>query len=71
MSLTKRWIRDGQNRVVASVTSGFNGGEEVVRDEDNRIVGRVSPKFHVTRDDHNNLVSLNTADSGLLIRGKK
>ena len=71
MSLEKRFVRDGRNRVIASVTSGFSGGEEVVRDENNRIVGRTSPKFHVTRDLHNNLVSLNTADAGLLIKGKK
>jgi hypothetical protein len=71
MSLTKRWVRDGRNRVIANITSGFSFDESVVRDENNRIVGRVSPKSYVTRDSHNNLVSIDTADAGLLIKVKK
>jgi hypothetical protein len=71
MPLQKRFVRDGKNRVVASITSGFDDDSEVVRDEGNRIVGRSCPRYGVTRNLDNTFVSLNTADSGLLIRGKK
>jgi hypothetical protein len=71
MPLEKRYIRDGQNRVVGSVTSGFADESTVVRDEHEHIVGRTSDRFHTTRDEHGGLISTNTADPGLLINRKK
>jgi hypothetical protein len=72
MSLKKEYIRDGKNRIVGSVTSGFVGAyESVVRDEHEQIVGRTSEKFGTTRDENGGLVSTNTADPGLLIRSEK
>jgi hypothetical protein len=71
MSLEKKYIRDGKNRLIGSVTSGFAGESSVVRDEHERIVGHTSGLFHTTRDEHGKLVSTNTADAGLLIGRKK
>ena len=71
MSLEKKYIRDGRNRVIGSVTTGFSDESAVVRDEDGDTLGRTSDRFHTTRDAHGNLVSLNTSDPGLLINRKK
>ena len=67
MSLTKQYVRDGQRRIIGSVTSGFSDTSAVVRDEDNEIVGRTSQRFDTTRDEHGNLVSINSPDPGLLL----
>jgi hypothetical protein len=72
MSLKKEYVRDGKNRVVGSITSGFVGAyDTIVKDEQERIVGRTSEKFHTTRDERGALVSTNSSDPGLLIRSKK
>jgi hypothetical protein len=67
----KEYIRDGKNKVIGSVTSGFSGESTVVRDEHEHIVGRTSERFHATRDERGKLVSTNSADPGLLINRKK
>lgn len=70
--LKKTYIRDGKNRVVGSVTTGFEGSfEALARDEHGGIIGRTSERFGTTRDGHGNLISLNTADPGLLFNRKK
>ena len=70
--LKKKYIRDGEHRVIGSVTSGFVGSyEAIVKDEHEQIVGRTSERFATTRSEHGGLVSTNTADAGLLIKGKK
>ncbi len=71
MSLEKKFIRNGERKIIGSVTTGFPDGVAVVRDEDNRYIGKTSDKFNITRDEHNRLVSTNTADAGLLINRKK
>ena len=71
MSLRKEYIRNGKNRVIGSVTTGFDDESSVVRDEEGHILGRTSNRFNTTRDAHGNLVSLNTSDPGLLINRKK
>jgi hypothetical protein len=72
MSLEKRYIRDGQNRVIGSTTTGFTGSfETIVRDEYEQVVGTTSERFHTTRDEHGGLVSINSSDPGLLINPKK
>ena len=72
MPLEKRYVRDGQNRVIGSVTSGFVGAyETIVKDEHEQIVGRTSERFGTTRDENGGLVSINSADPGLLIGRKK
>ena len=69
--LKKTYVRDGKNRIIGSVTTGYEGSfEELVRDEHDNILGRTSERFHTTRDEHGGLVSIDTADSGLLIRKK-
>ena len=70
MPLEKRYIRKS-GEILGSVTSGFSDESSVVRDEHNNIVGRVSDRFHATRDDHGKLVSTNTSDPGLVIDRKK
>ncbi|HEY4740370.1 MAG TPA: hypothetical protein VIH76_07240 [Candidatus Acidoferrales bacterium] len=68
--LKKEFIRDGTRRIVGSVTTGYCDTSAVVRDEGNRIAGRTSDRFHTTRDSSGKLVSINSADPGLLIRKK-
>ena len=64
--LKKNVIRDGHNRVIGSVTSGFAGGSSLVRDAEGRLLGKTSETFHNTRDAQGKLVSTNTPDAGLL-----
>ncbi len=71
MSLQKKYIRDGNRRIVGSVTTGFDDESAVVRDETNKIVGRTSDMFQTTRDADGKLVSANTSDPGLLIKPRK
>ena len=68
MSLKKEFIRDGQRRIIGSVTTGYTGSfDTLARDEHEHIAGRTSERFSTTRDEHGKLVSINTADAGLLI----
>jgi len=69
--LKKEHIRDGKNRIIGSVTTGFAGETSVVKDKHEQIVGRTSGLFGNTRDEHGSLVSINSADPGLLINRKK
>jgi YD repeat-containing protein len=69
--LKKDYVRDGNRRIIGSVTTGFDDTTAVVRDEYNQITGRTSERFHTTRDGHGNLVSTNSPDSGLLIGKRK
>ena len=71
MSLSKKYVRDGKNRIIGSVTTGFDDTTAVVRDEQNRINGRTNERFSTTRDENGKLVSINSADAGLLINRKK
>jgi hypothetical protein len=71
MSLTKTYVRDGNRKIIASVTSGFSDETEIVRDGENHVVGKVNHHFENTRDARGNLVSINTADPGLLIGRSK
>jgi len=68
--LTKNYVRDGNRKIIGSVTTGYSDTSAVVRDEGNGIAGRTSDRFRTTRDSHGNLVSTNSSDPGLLIRRK-
>jgi len=71
MTLRKEWVRNGQHRIIGSTTAGFTGAfDTIVRDESGHYRGRTSEHFGTTRDEHGNLVSINTADPGLLIKPK-
>jgi YD repeat-containing protein len=69
--LKKEFIRDGNRKIMGSVTTGFNDTSRIVRDERNQITGRTSDRFGTTRDAHGNLVSVNSPDPGLLIGTRK
>jgi hypothetical protein len=69
--LTKNYVRDGNRKIIGSVTTGFSDESAVVRDEGNRITGRTSERFHTTRDGHGDLISINSSDPSLLIGRKK
>ncbi len=70
--LRKSYVRDGHNRVIGSVTSGFTGAfDSLVRDEHDHVVGRTSQRFGTSRDAEGHLVSTNTADPGLLFYRKR
>jgi len=66
MALVKTYIRDGHNRLIGSVTTGFSDTSSVVRDAEGRLRGRTSDRFSTTRDVHGNLVSIDKSDAGLL-----
>jgi hypothetical protein len=70
--LRKTYVRDGKNRLIGSVTTGFEGSfEALIRDEHENTIGRSSERFGTTRDGHGNLISVDTADPGLLLNRKK
>lgn len=71
MSLTKTYVRDGNRKIIGSVTSGFSDETEIVRDDENRVIGKINHRFENTRDARGNLVSVDTADPGLLIGKRK
>jgi hypothetical protein len=71
MSLTKRYVRDGKNRIIGSITSGYSDSSSVIRDDHEQILGRTSERCNTVRDAHGNLVSINSSDPGLLIGRKK
>ena len=71
MSLSKKYTRDGKNRIIGSITSGYSDSSSVVRDEHEQIAGRTNECFNIVRDAHGNLASINTSDPGLLIGRKK
>jgi hypothetical protein len=69
MPLSKTYVRDGNRKIIGSVTSGFSDETEIVRDADSCVTGKVNHRFHNTRDAHGRLVSIDTPDAGLLIGG--
>ena len=71
MSLKKEYVRDGKRQIIGSITTGFSDTSAVVRDEDNGISGRTSERYDTTRDEHGNLVSINSPDPGLLLGRRK
>lgn len=69
--LKKEVVRDGEGRMIGSVTTGYSGSyESVVRDENGTLLGTTSSRFGTTRDANGGLVSNNAANAGLLIRRK-
>ena len=71
MALTRKYVRNGERKIIGSVTSGYSDTSTVVRDEHDQIAGRTSERFNTVRDAHGNLVSINSSDPGLLFRRKK
>ena len=69
--LKKDYVRDGNRKIIGSVTSGYSDTSAVVRDENGSIAGRSSERFQTTRDKDGGLVSINSSDPGLLIERKK
>jgi YD repeat-containing protein len=64
--LKRKVIRDGSNRVVGSVTTGYAAGTSIVRDAEGHLLGKTSERFHSTRDAQGRIISINTPDAGLL-----
>jgi YD repeat-containing protein len=62
------YIRDGQGRLIGTVTSGLPNGDILVRDVNGRILGHANTVFNITRDAAGRLISRNAADVGLLFR---
>lgn len=65
MALKTRFVRDRQNRVCGTVTSGYLDGSEAVRNRHGQLVGRVLHSEELTKDNHNRIVAHN-ADYGFL-----
>jgi len=68
--LKKDFIRDGNRRIIGSVTTGYSDSSGIVRNQRNQFAGRTNERFNTVRDAHGNLVSTNSADPGLVI-GRK
>lgn len=68
--LKKEVVRDGEGRIIGSVTSGLAGDSTCVRDEREQVIGTTNGTFNNTRDNHGKVVSNNSADPGLLFRKK-
>jgi len=66
MPLEKKYIRNGRNQLVGSVTSGYSDTTEFARDAQGKLLGKTNSRMSNTRDAHNGLVSIDTADAGLL-----
>lgn len=66
--LKKNYVRDGSRKIIAPITTGYSDSSSVVRDERNNVTGRTNDTFQTTRDSSSKLVSINSADPGLLIR---
>lgn len=66
MPLEKKYIRNGRNQVIGSVTSGYSDTTEIVRDAQGKLLGKTNRRFSNTRDAQGRLVSINTPDAGLL-----
>ena len=69
--LKKDVIRDGNRKIIGSVTTGYSDTSSVVRDERNQVTGRTNDRFRTTRDERGNLVAVNSPDPGLLIATRK
>ena len=57
--LKKDYVRDGNRRIIGSVTTGFDDTTAVVRGERNQITGRTNERFDTTRDSKGSLISIN------------
>jgi hypothetical protein len=68
--LKRHFIRDGNRRIIGSITAGYSDSSSIVRDQRNQITGRTNERFNNVRDAHGKLVSANSADPGLVI-GRK
>lgn len=68
--LKKQYVRDGNRRIIGSVTSDYSDTSSLVRDAKNGIA-RTNRRFQTTRDKAGSLVSVNSPDPGLLISRKK
>jgi len=66
VALEKKFIRDGRNRLLGSVTSGYSDTTEVVRDAEGKLLGKTNHRMATTRDARGRLVSLDTPNAGLL-----
>jgi len=69
--LRKHFIRDGNRRITASVTTGYSDTSSIVRDQRDQFTGRTNERFNTVRDAHGNLVSTNSADPGIVIGRKR
>lgn len=72
MALEKKYIKSGDGgKILASVTTGFAQGLSVVKDTRDQIIGSTNSTFNTTRRGMSgSLVSINSADPGLLIPKK-
>lgn len=70
--LKKTYVRNGNGgKLLGSITSGFSNGMSVVRDMHDNILGTSYSRQQVTRRGvSGSLVSINSADPGLLIPKK-
>ena len=70
MPLEKKYIRNGRNQLIGSVTSGYSDTTEVARDAQGKMIGKTNGRMSNARDAHGRLESINTPDPGLLF-GRK
>jgi len=69
MPLTKTYVRNGNRTIIASITSGFSNNTEIVRESTTTSLARSTTTL-ATHGMPGKLVSVDTADPGLLIKRK-
>ena len=69
--LKKEYVRDGNRRIIGSVTSGYSDTTAVVRDETKSDRRAHQRTFHKYPRRTGQIGFINSADPGLLIRRKK
>jgi len=63
MALKTRFVRDAQNQVCGTITSGYPDGSEAVRNRQGQLIGRVLHHQKIAKDNHNRIIA-HSADSG-------
>jgi hypothetical protein len=66
--LKTEYIRDKNNHLIGTTTTGFANGDTTARDRSGKLLGRANTTFRNTRDANGGIVSRNQADAGLLFR---
>ena len=60
--LKTRFVRDANNRVCGTVTSGYPDGSQAIKNKHGQLIGRVLNRLDINKDMHNRIVS-HTASS--------
>ena len=63
MALKTRFVRDAQNRVCGTVTTGYQDNSEIIRNRCGQVIGHVLNNQQISKDTQNRIIA-HSADSG-------